>query len=67
MWKILLLTFILVGIAVLLLGVRIFFFKGGKFPSSHIGDNEALRKKGIHCAKTQDQQAQASLNIDSKK
>ncbi len=57
MWKILLPTFILVGIAVLLLGIRVFFFKGRKFPSSHVGDNEALRQKGIYCAKTQDQQA----------
>jgi len=57
MWKILLLTLILVGIAVLLLGFRIFFFKDGKFPSSHIGDHEALSQKGIHCAQTQDKQA----------
>jgi len=61
MWKILLLTLILVGIAVLLLGFKIFFFKNGKFPSSHIGDNEALQKKGIHCAQTQDRQAQHNL------
>jgi len=57
MWQILLFTLILVGIAVLLLGVRIFFFKGRKFPSSHIGDNKVLREKGIHCAKTQDKEA----------
>ena len=54
MWKILLPALILVGIAVFLLGVRVFFFKKGKFPSPHIGDNEMLKKKGIHCVKTQD-------------
>jgi len=57
MWKVILLTLILIGIAVLLLGIRIFFFKGGKFPSSHVGDNEVLAQKGIHCAQKQDEQA----------
>ena len=26
------------------------FLKGGQFPSMHIHDNKALKKKGIHCA-----------------
>jgi hypothetical protein len=54
MWRILLPTLILVGIAVLLLGFRVFFFKKGKFPSPHIGDNEMLKQKGIQCVQTQD-------------
>jgi hypothetical protein len=61
MWKILLPVLILTGIAVLLLGFKIFFFKEGKFPSMHIGDNEALSKKGIHCVQTQDKQARNDL------
>ena len=61
MWKILLPTLILVGIAVLLLGIKVFFFKNGKFPSTHIGDNEALLQKGIHCAQTQDRQARQNI------
>ncbi len=40
----------LLTVCVLLLGVRIFFVKGGKFPSSHIHDNPELRKKGLGCA-----------------
>jgi hypothetical protein len=43
-----------VGIAVLLLGIRVFFVKGGKFPNSHIEGNKALRDKGICCAARQD-------------
>ena len=62
MWKVLLLTLFLVGIAILLLGFRIFFFKGGQFPSSHIEKNKALSQKGIHCVQTQDKQAQSNLN-----
>lgn len=49
---------ILLFIAVLLLGVRVFFVKGGKFPNIHIGGNKALRDKGISCATSQDREAQ---------
>jgi hypothetical protein len=54
MVKTLLLGFALLLIAVLLLGVRVFFIKGGKFPNTHIGGNKAMQEKGISCAKSQD-------------
>lgn len=60
MWQILLPTFILLGIAVLLLGFRIFFFKNGTFPNSHVGSNKSLSQKGINCIQTQDRQEQKS-------
>lgn len=41
----------ILALCVLLLGVKVFFVKGGKFPSSHIHDNAALAKKGIRCSK----------------
>lgn len=41
---------LLTGLAVVLLGVRVLFVKGGKFPSTHIHQNEALRRRGIGCA-----------------
>lgn len=44
------LTVLLIGLAVVLLGVRVLFVKGGKFPSGHVHQNAALRKKGIGCA-----------------
>jgi len=44
------LAIILVGIAVVLLGVKVLFVKNGKFPSGHVHDIPALRKKGIGCA-----------------
>ena len=47
----LVLTLVIVGLAVLLLGVRIFFVKGGRFPNTHIHDNPEMRKRGITCAK----------------
>ena len=54
MIKVLLLTFLIVVICVLLMGVKVFFTKNGKFPDTHIGSNKAMKKRGIYCAKTQD-------------
>ncbi len=54
MWQLIFLTILLVGIAILLLGIRVFFVKGGKFPNSHIEGNKALKDKGICCAARQD-------------
>ena len=36
-------------IAVLLMGVKALFVKGGRFPSPHAHDNPELRRKGIAC------------------
>ena len=41
-----------------LLGVKVFFTKGGKFPNGHVSGNKALRQKGIGCAQSQDREAQ---------
>lgn len=49
--KLLLLTIGLLLVAVLLLGVKVLFVKGGKFPSGHVASNPALRRRGIGCAK----------------
>lgn len=41
------LTIVLLLICVVLLGVKVLFIKGARFPSGHTA---ALRKKGIGCA-----------------
>lgn len=56
MWNILLFTVGFLALAIALLGIRVFFVKGGKFPSPHISDNKYLRKKGISCAVSTDVQ-----------
>ncbi|MGE4514929.1 MAG: hypothetical protein AB7E26_14125 [Chryseobacterium sp.] len=50
---------ILLVIGVIILGFRIFFIKNGEFPNIHIGGNQGLKRQGVHCATTQDQEAQA--------
>ena len=42
---------ILVLVAVVILGVKALFVKGGKFPSGHASDIPALRNKGIGCVR----------------
>lgn len=55
--KTILISCTFVAISLILLGVRVFFTKNGTFPNTHVSGNEALRKKGITCAKSQDREA----------
>ena len=54
MVKVILLTIIIVAVSVLLLGIKIFFVKGGRFPQTYIGDNPDMKKRGITCALSTD-------------
>jgi hypothetical protein len=47
---VLLSAILLIALAVILLGVKIFFVKGGRFPNTHIHSNPEMRKRGITCA-----------------
>ena len=57
--KTLLAAIIFVGIAVLLLGVNIFFFHR-PFPDGEISTNPEMRKRGIKCAKQEELELLAS-------
>lgn len=59
----LVLTVIILVICVLLLGFRVFFVKGGKFPHTHVSGNKALGKKGISCSKSQDRMERNRKNL----
>lgn len=50
-------TILFVAIGVLLLGVKVFFVKGGKFPNSHVSGNKAMRDRKIGCVQSQDREA----------
>ena len=47
----LVIVIVLIALAVMLLGVKIFFVKGGRFPNTHIHDNAEMKKRGISCAR----------------
>ncbi len=51
--KTLLAAILFVGLAVLLLGVNIFFFHR-PFPDGEISTNSEMRKRGIKCAKQEE-------------
>ena len=53
-----LITLLIVAISVLLLGVKVFFVKNGRFPNSHVSGNKAMRQRGIGCVQSQDREAQ---------
>lgn len=58
MWTVFLLTLAIVGVAMLLLCVRILIVKGGRFSSKHVGQSKAMHDRGIYCVQTQDRMAQ---------
>ncbi len=64
MLKTILVSVIIIAIAVLLLGIRVFFVKGGKFPSMHISSNKNMQKKGISCAVSTDARDRARKTLD---
>ncbi|MDR1274554.1 MAG: hypothetical protein LBK12_08390 [Odoribacteraceae bacterium] len=43
------LSSLLIGLAVVGLGVSIFFSKKKKFLETHVGRNKAMRDRGINC------------------
>ena len=49
---------LIVAISVLLLGVKVFFVKNGRFPNGHVSGNRAMRERGIGCVQSQDREAQ---------
>ena len=51
--KVFLAAIVFVGLAVLLLGVNIFFFHRS-FPDGEISTNPEMRKRGIKCAKEEE-------------
>ncbi|MDR0896122.1 MAG: hypothetical protein LBN06_12650 [Prevotellaceae bacterium] len=52
-----LITLLIVAICLILLGIKVIFVKGGTFPSGHISDSEAMRRRGIGCVQSQDREA----------
>ena len=45
---------ILLGLALVGLGLTMLIKNNGKFPETHIGKNKAMKERGIHCANTTD-------------
>jgi len=61
MIKTVILAAFILGIAILLMAVYL-FFKGKEFPKTKIGHNKKMKQKGIECAFSQDYRAYHQKN-----
>jgi len=52
--KLLIISAVLVGFALLAMAVSIIAKPGGRFPDTHVGHNKEMRKRGITCAQNTD-------------
>jgi hypothetical protein len=68
MWNTILTVILILLAAVALLSVGIWAKKGGKFPNTHVGQNPAMRKRGIGCVEEHDAQARLAnpMAVDEK-
>lgn len=51
---IILIALLLLGLAFVAIGVKVFFHKSHKFPETSAGHNPVLRAKGIRCPREED-------------
>lgn len=66
--KVFIIVAILLGLALVGLGITMLIKKNGKFPETHIGKNKAMKDRGIHCANTTDRlERQNYKPVDLKK
>lgn len=47
----------IIGVALLLLGVKMLLLKNGKFPNTHVSGNPKMKECGVGCAQSQDRNA----------
>ena len=68
MIKAIIISAALIGLGILGMCVRIVFKKNGTFHSQDVGQNKAMRERGVGCTRSQDRQAQRGnplrLNVD---
>jgi hypothetical protein len=60
-FKIIIVSIVLLAIAFTAMSINILIKKNGKFPKSQIGHNKKMREKGIECAFTQDYKSQKQV------
>ncbi|KAA6343298.1 hypothetical protein EZS27_009018 [termite gut metagenome] len=58
MFYTILITLLIVAMCLVLLGIKVIFFKDGQFPNGHVSNNKTLKDRGIGCIQLQDKEAQ---------
>ncbi|MDO4496516.1 MAG: hypothetical protein Q4B58_01590 [Bacteroidales bacterium] len=54
MWQTIIISIGIISICFVFLAIGMIISKKRTFPKTHVSQNKALRKKGIHCVQTQD-------------
>ncbi len=62
MLKTIIISFVLLAVAIMLMGVRVFFTKKGTFPNTHISGSQAMKDRGISCATSQERHTHNHVN-----
>ncbi|MDD3787079.1 MAG: hypothetical protein PHO94_00090 [Petrimonas sp.] len=62
MLKTIIIGAVLLFIAILLMGINVFFTKKRKFPNTHIGASKAMHTRGISCATSQDTSMRSKIS-----
>ena len=60
--KLLVISALLIGFALVAMAVSILLRRGGRFPDTHISHNREMRKRGITCAQHNDVGCQPAQN-----
>lgn len=63
MFVTLLITIGILTVCIILMSIQTILKKDGQFPNAHIGNSPELKRRGIHCAKTQDREATKKKNL----
>lgn len=58
MLKAIIISIILLGLGIIGMCARIILKKNGAFHSQDVGQNQAMRERGVGCTRSQDRQAQ---------
>lgn len=62
MLQTIIISVIVLAIAIMLMGVRIFFTKKGTFVNTHVSGNQAMKDRGITCASSQERDAREHVS-----
>jgi hypothetical protein len=54
LFKLLVISFVLIGLALAGMAITILLKPKGRFPDTHVGHNREMRKRGISCARNTD-------------
>ena len=62
MLQTIIISVVILAVAILLMGVRVFFTKKGSFPNTHVSSSQAMKDRGITGASSQEREAREHVS-----